>query len=127
MATTINPTKPEDVAVEGEKPKRARQVERLPLFDVPEGTKYDVTPDTFDPDTHRLLKTHFKGIPEWKEHQAWVHEKRAAKLRVEAAEYRVNPPARIAGAKKAKLMDRLSKLEAKLAELGVNVSDLFAE
>jgi hypothetical protein len=59
------------------------------------------------------------------EHQAWIHENRAAKLRTEAAEYRINPPKREAGAKKAKLMDRLSKLEAKLLEMGVDVASLF--
>lgn len=128
MATTINPTKPEDVAVEGEaKPKRARKVERLPEFEVADGTKLDVTPAEFNPDTHRMVKKHFKGLPEWMEHQAWVHDRRAADLRAKAGEYRINPPKREAGAKKAKLMDRLSKLEQKLAELGINVADLFAE
>ncbi len=128
MATTINPTKPEDVAEGTEKPKRQRKTERKPLYEVAEGAaKFTETPTDFNPDTHRMAKKHFVDIPTYMEHQAWIHEQRAVKLRAEAAEYRINPPKRAAGAKKAKLMEKLSKLEAKLKELGVNVEDLMKD
>lgn len=129
MTTTINPTKPEDVVAEGEKKARKprTKAERLPVFEVPEGVKYDKTPPEFNSETHRMVKKNFKDIPCWIEHQAYMSELRAAKLRKQAEEYRINPPKREAGAKKAKLMDRLAKLEAKLAELGVNVADLLVD
>ena len=128
MTTTINPVQPEAVASEGatesKRTRRARLL--LPTFALPEGTKLTATPDGFDPDVNRLDRKNFVDIPAWMEHQALMHERRAVKLRANAAEYRINPPKREAGAKKAKLVDRLAKLEAKLAELGINVADLFA-
>ena len=123
--TTIDPTNPAEVQSGEAKPKRQRKTERKPLFEVPEGTKYEVTPDNFNPETHRLEKKHFKDIPAFYEHRAWIHERQAAALRAQAVEYRENPPKKVAGAKKAKLMERLSKLEAKLKELGVNVEDIL--
>lgn len=127
MTTTINPTQPEAIETEGKKTRKARNVEKLPLYPVAEGTKLDKTPADFNPATHSLVKKQFKDIPTYMEHQAYMCELRAADLRKKAEEYRINPPKREAGAKKAKLLDRLSKLEAKLAELGVNVADLLVD
>jgi hypothetical protein len=123
MATTISPTAPEQT--EAKKPRKRREVDRKPLWLVEEGVKLSETPADFDPEKFRLLRKHFVDIPAWMEHQAWVHEISAKRLRNEAAEYRLNPPAKQGGAKRAKLQSRLAKLEAKLAELGVNIADLF--
>lgn len=123
MSTTISPAAPEAVKEEA-KPKR--KVNRKALYELPEGTKLEVTPEDFDPDKFRMTKAQFISVPNFMEHQAWVHTYRAAKLCEAAAEYRLNPP-KSGGTKKALLIARLGKLEAKLAELGVNVEDLFAD
>lgn len=125
--TTINPTQPEAVETEGKKVRRPRNADKLPAYPLAEGVKLEKTPEDFNPETHSLVKKHFKDIPTYMEHQALMCDLRAAKLRKDAAEYRINPPKREAGAKKAKLLDRLAKLEAKLAELGIDVSDLMVE
>ena len=128
MTTVISPTNPENVqSTDAPKPKRQRKTELKPLFEAAEGVKFEVTPDNLNPETHRMAKKQFKDIPCFMEHQALMHEFHAKKLREAAAEYRINPPKKAAGAKKAKLMEKLSKLEAKLKELGINVEDLFGD
>ena len=122
MATTISPEAP---AVVEEQKTRKRKPSK-PHYELAEGIKLEATPEDFDGETHSLKRSDFKDMPCYMEHQALMSERRAVKLRIDAAEYRINPPKRD-GAKKAKLVARLSKLEAKLQELGVNLDDLFAD
>lgn len=121
MSTSISPEAPA-VVNEEQSAKKTRNTK--PLFELPEDTKVEVTPEGFDYNTHRMTKAQFKDVPCYMEHRAFVFEAKAAQLRADAAEYRINPPKRQGGAKKAKLLSRLAKLEAKLAELGVNLDDL---
>jgi hypothetical protein len=124
MAVTIEPTKPEEVKTEKKKRSRSKK----PLYVLAEGaSKLEATPEDFDPEKQRLTSAMFKDKPCWFEHQAAMAERHAVELREKAAEWRINPPARRSGAKKAKLLSRLEKLSAKLKELGVDVEALLAE
>lgn len=123
MSTTISPSAPE--TVQEDKPKKERN--RKPLFELPEGVKVDATPEGFDYEKHRMTPGQFTDRPCYMEHQALIYERKAVKLREAAVEYRANPPVKAGAQKRAKLVARLSKLEEKLKELGVNVEDLFGD
>ena len=118
MSTTIAPEAPAAVA-----PTKKRN--HKPLYPLAEGTTVEKTPDDFQYGVQRMLQAQFIDSACFAEHRADVLDWQARELREKAEQIRLAPPKETT--KKAVLLTRLGKLEAKLQELGVNLDDLFAE